>query len=156
MKSLIIYHSVQGNTEHVAQVVSDYLNADVIKIDGDRKIIENAVLSTPRMLFQVINRNQYAKALESVNLEDYHQIIIASPCWFYNMTPPIIRTLERVDFGDKAIYLMITHGGDIGNREKYRTNLKSGVYKGMSDYLFAKKMSNNEIIHKATTMLERL
>ena len=89
MKTLIVYYSLEGNTEYVADKISAGTGADVLKLiavkpycdKGAKKFIwggKSAVFGeTPEL-------EPY-----DVNLNEYDRIIIGFPIWASTFAPPI-------------------------------------------------------------------
>ena len=89
MKSLVVYYSMSGNCEMVANWIAERIGSDVLKIEpekaypdkGVRKFIwggKSAVMGeTPKL-------KPY-----SFDAEKYDHIIIGFPVWASNVAPPI-------------------------------------------------------------------
>lgn len=155
MKTLIIYHSIQGNTEYVVREILNTLDADVVKINSGQKNINTTFLATHRVLSQLIRPKQFNSCLMGEDIADYDRIILASPCWFYDITPPMKNFVENMYVPNVEIFFIITHGGDIGELRSRYINIKNANYIDMIDFCNAKKISVDEINHKVFTMLNK-
>ena len=89
MKTIIVYYSLEGNTEYVANVIAGKLSADVLKLvpkkaysdKGFSKFFwggKSAVMAeTPEL-------EPY-----TLDLSEYDQVVIGFPVWAGTFTPPI-------------------------------------------------------------------
>ena len=94
MKTAVVYYSMSGNTEYVAQRIAESVGADLIKIEPDkaypdkgaRKFLwggKSAVMAeTPPLLPYEFDGDKYG------------QVIFGFPVWAGNVTPPL-RTFIR-------------------------------------------------------------
>ncbi len=90
MKTVIVYYSLEGNTEYVVNAISGKLSADVLKLvpkkaysdKGFSKFFwggKSAVMAeTPEL-------EPY-----NIDLSEYDQVVIGFPVWAGTFTPPIM------------------------------------------------------------------
>ena len=118
MKNLIVYYSMNGNTDYAAQKMATIINADLLRINPKKSFPENKFLR-----FLLCGKS--AVFGETPELEDYvfnsdmyDHIIIGTPIWAGNMSSPI-RTFV-VDNKDKLktkkISIYCTHSGGGGDK----------------------------------------
>ena len=112
MKTLIIYYSqAVGNTERIANLMQEKLNADMEKIDtlvpytGTKEEISNQG-------HEEVNKGYMPeiKQLNS-NIDMYDRIVIATPTWWYTMAPAILTLLKKINLNNKDVILVQTHAG---------------------------------------------
>lgn len=125
MKTLIVYYSLEGNTEYAAGKIASALDADTLRIEpkkaypdsGFRKFIwggKSAVMAeTPELL-------PY-----DFNADDYNRIIIGFPVWASNMTPPIRTFVKENDLKGKRIAAFACQSG--AGAEKAFGKLRSAL-----------------------------
>ena len=89
MKTLVVYYSMSGNTEYVANKIKENLGADLLRLvpikeypsKGFRKFLwggKSAIMKdTPKL-------EEY-----EFNKEEYDTIVLGTPVWASNMTPPL-------------------------------------------------------------------
>lgn len=116
MKTLVVYYSQScGNTARIANMIADYIDADVIKIET----IEPYIGSYDEIVKQGQDEvaKGYLPAIKplSANIADYGRIILGTPTWWYTMAPAIRTFLKNNDFSNKVVVLFQTHGGWAGN-----------------------------------------
>lgn len=94
MKDLVVYYSLEGNTEYVAGKIKSMTGADTLRLvpkkayhdKGFAKFFwggKSAVMAEKPAL------NEY-----EVNLGDYDRIIFGFPVWASNYTPPLRTFIE--------------------------------------------------------------
>ena len=94
MKTLVVYYSLEGNTEYVANAIKDKVGADLVKLvpkkayhdKGFAKFFwggKSAVLAEKPELEDI-----------DVDLAGYDRIIFGFPVWASNFTPPLRTFIE--------------------------------------------------------------
>ena len=112
MKTLILYYSqAVGNTERIANMLQEKLNADMEKIDtlvpytGTYQEISNQGHNE-------VNRG-YKPEIKPINsnIDMYERIVIATPTWWYTMAPAVLTLLSNISLEGKEVVLVQTHAG---------------------------------------------
>jgi flavodoxin len=151
---LVVYHSVQGNTERVAKIISEELNCDIIRINDKDKLNSNLPLSSIKIIKQLVQRDQFKSRIEEIDFSQYERIYIGGPCWGYTYSPVVGQFLKKADYRDKEIIFFITHGGDFGKSfEKFKTSMVGGKYIGNMDFYMVNKMEENEVKKQVKSQL---
>lgn len=111
MKTVIVYYSLEGNTEYAAGKIASELGADTLRIvpkkaypdSGFRKFIwggKSAVMAeTPELL-------PY-----DFNADGYDRIIIGFPVWASNVTPPIRTFVKENNLKGKRVAAFACQSG---------------------------------------------
>lgn len=125
MRTLIVYYSLEGNTEWAARRIAEALGADTLRLEpvkaypssGFKKFFwggKSAVMAeTPALL-----PYHYDGA-------DYDRIIFAFPVWAGNVTPPIRTFIRENDLGNKRIAAVACQSG--AGAEKAFARLRSAL-----------------------------
>ena len=122
MKDLVLYFSVYGTAKNVAEEIGRQRNADVTEIepvipyDSDKDHY-NALA---RYAKKEHDEDIRPAIKNEIDIEDYDNIFIGYPMWWYTF-PMIIYTLfDKYDFSGKTIIPFNTH---MGSKEggTYRT-----------------------------------
>ena len=122
-KKLVAFFSASGTTKKVAQMIADAGNYDLYEITPkeaytkadlnwmDKKSRSSVEMSDKKIRPEI--------AGDEINPQDYDEILIGFPVWWY-VAPTIINTfLEKYDFSGKKIVLFATSGGSgFGNTVK--------------------------------------
>lgn len=114
MKSIIVYYSLDGNTDMVAQKISKRIGADLLKIRPVKDWNKDGMTK-----YFWGGRSAWMKEkpqLESYDFEvdKYDLIIIGTPIWAWTMTPPIRTFLSDNKISDKKVILFCAYDGDFG------------------------------------------
>lgn len=109
-KKLVAYFSASGVTKKVAEIVSEADNSDLYEITPkvpytkadlnwmDKKSRSSVEMSDKKIRPEI--------AGDEINPQDYDEILIGFPVWWY-VAPTIINTfLEKYDFSGKKIILV--------------------------------------------------
>lgn len=110
-KVLVLYYSLTGNTETVANFIHDEVHGDIIKLE--------TVKTYPSDYNELINeaqdeqRNNFRPELKTVidNIDEYDIIFLGYPNWWADMPMSIYSFLDNYDLSGKTIAPFITHGG---------------------------------------------
>lgn len=125
MKTAIIYYSMSGNAEYIANCISNNVDVDLIRIvpkkeypsTGFKKFIwggKSAVMGeTPEL-------EEY-----EFDEEQYDQIVFGTPVWASSFTPPIRTFIKenKNSLKNKKISVFVTYSG--GGAEKAIEKLKN-------------------------------
>lgn len=122
-KKLVAYFSAEGTTKKAAAQVAEATGADLYEIKpevvytkADLNWMDKNARSTVEM-----NDKAFRPALadKDAKVEDYDEIFVGFPIWWY-VAPTIINTfLESYDFSGRKVILFATSGGSgFGNTVK--------------------------------------
>mgnify|MGYP000896144847 FL=1 len=150
MKSVVIYYSLSGNTHLVAKMIAEKTGADMIRLNPARAIPDNGFGKYWGCFKSMLFRNGSKLANENIRLEDYDTIIIGTPIWGGNYTPPIHAFLSEYTMKEKDIYLFVTYNGSETKKcfRNLRGRLKGNRIKGTGEFDGVKKMSAKELSAK--------
>ena len=114
-KTLVAYFSASGVTEKVAEMIAEVSGSDLYEIAlkvpyttadlnwMDKKSRSSVEMSDKRFRPEISDTD--------VSVDQYDEIILGFPIWWY-VAPTIINTfLEKYDFTGKKIVLFATSGG---------------------------------------------
>ncbi|MDD6326255.1 MAG: flavodoxin [Lachnospiraceae bacterium] len=136
-KKLVAYFSATGTTKHVAEMLAEAAGADLYEIapkvpytkadlDWMNKKSRSSVEMNDKTIRPEIQAND-------AKIDQYDEILIGFPIWWY-VAPTIINTfLEAYDFSGKKIVLFATSGGSgFGNavRELQPSAPKATIQEG--------------------------
>lgn len=113
-KNIICYFSATGTTKKVAEKLSNILSADTFEIEPVQKYTSEDLDWTNKQSRSSIemddenSRPEVKSKLENIN--DYKNVIIGFPVWWYK-EPTIIDTfIEENDLSNKNVYVFVTSG----------------------------------------------
>ncbi len=129
-KILVIYHSLEGNTQFVAKVIAEETGADLLRLEP-----KNEIAKTGSRFFWGGSQVFMKKVPELKKLKkdptDYDLIFLGTPIWAWSFTPPIRSLLKQTRFKKKKFAFFCTHEGNHGKTfEKLRNELKGNKILG--------------------------
>ena len=109
-KTLVLYYSLTGNTQMVAEEFANRLGADIEEITCVDPYDTNFQACIQRCL-----QEREAGVLPEINpvqadLSKYDVIFVGYPVWFGTYAPPVTKWLEGVDLSDKTVVPFCTFG----------------------------------------------
>ncbi len=118
-KKLILYYSqARGNTKRIAEMIQKVTRADMEAIDTVEPYPDDYQTVVAQGQDEV-NRG-YKPEIKTLNHNpnDYDELIIATPTWWYTMAPAVHTLLSKLDVTGKKVILLQTHGGWPGHTIK--------------------------------------
>ena len=109
--TLILYFSMSGNTETVANYIHEEIGGDIVKLETVQTYPEDydELVDYAREEQRDNARLELETAIE--NIEQYDTIFLGYPNWWGDMPMPIYSFLDQYDLSNKTIAPFITHGG---------------------------------------------
>lgn len=125
MKKALIYYSLEGNTQYVAEKITEQLDVDVYKIKPKK---EYPTGTFSKFLWggkSVVMGDTPELEPYDFNPNQYDLIIIGTPIWASSYAPPIKTFLNENTFKDKKIALYTCSGGGDTKKclDKFRESL---------------------------------
>ena len=114
-KTLITYFSCSSNTRNVALKLKEVLRGDIFEIEPSIPYTIDDLNwedENSRSSVEMKDDNSRPSIKNKItNINDYENIYVGFPIWWYT-APRIINTfLESYDFTNKKVYLFATSGG---------------------------------------------
>lgn len=124
----------KGNTEVVAQMISDMVKADIFEIVADKKypIKYDECIKIAK---EELRENSRPKLKQDIDIKEYDTIFVGYPNWWGTMPMPVWTFLEEKDFSNKKVLPFCTHeGSGLGRSEVDIKKLVNGanVLKGLA------------------------
>ena len=146
-KKLVVYYSYTGHTKMIAESIQKKLKCDILEI----KPVKPYSTDYQTVVDEEQN-NESAKKTPEIekideDLNNYDEIIVGSPVWWYTIVPVIRTFLKENDLSGKIIKPFATNAGWLGRTfqeiEKLCSN--STVDKGMN-IVFTEDYNENELV----------
>ena len=134
MKKLVVFYSYTGHTKMIAENIQRKLNCDILEI----KPVKPYSTDYQTVVDEEQNNSSVGKTPDiqkiDKNLNDYDEIIIGTPVWWYTIAPVIRTFLTQNDLSNKTIKPFATHAGWLGHtfQEIQKLCPNSKVDKGMN------------------------
>lgn len=110
-KTLILYFSMSGNTQTVANYIHDNIGGDIIKLETVETYPKdyNELVDYAQEEQQENARPELKTTID--NIDQYDSIFLGYPNWWGDMPMPIYTFLDEYDLSGKTIVPFVTHGG---------------------------------------------
>ncbi len=111
-KILIVYYSLTGNTQFIAEALRDSIDADILELKPVKEL--NPESGTKFMWggFQSTMKKKPELMEFDINPLEYDLIILGTPVWAWNISPPMRSFLSMFDLNSKNVALLMSHAGD--------------------------------------------
>ena len=118
MNKLVVYHSYTGHTKMIANMIKEKLNCDILELKP--KIAFSSDYQSVVDEYQNNEKEKSTVEIEdiNINLDNYDEIIIGSPVWWYSVTPVIRSFLKEDNLERKTIVPFATNAGWLGRTFK--------------------------------------
>lgn len=109
--AIVVDGKVLGNTQYVAQLISERTGADVYRIEAKNDYpLDHTTLVNQAKEEQ--NNNARPEIKDKINnFDDYDTIFIGYPIWWSDMPQILYTFLESYNFDGKTVIPFSTHGG---------------------------------------------
>ena len=109
--TVVIDGEVLGNTQYVAYVIQDTLDADIFRIEPETPYPTDHEVLVDLALEEQNDNARPAIADQIENLDEYDTIFIGYPIWWSDMPMILYSFFDEYDFSGKTIVPFSTHGG---------------------------------------------
>lgn len=125
--TLVVFYSLEGHTAHIAQLIKEKLNCDILEIKPKKEIKSKGFM---RYFWggRQVKMNQEPE-LEPIDTDfkKYDTILLGSPIWAWSVAPPIRTLLKGEYLKGKNIYLFYSFDGSNGKAEDRINKLAEGT-----------------------------
>ena len=89
MKRLVVFYSLEGNTEYIVDMIAEKLSVDKLKLVPKKAYADKGFAKFFWGGKSAVMAEKPELEPYDVNLDDYDEIVIGFPVWAGNITPPI-------------------------------------------------------------------
>ena len=125
MKTAIVYYSMHGNVRYVAEKAAKELGADLIELIPVKAYPDKGAMQFIWGGSAVTFKKKPELEPYKFNAADYELVIIGTPVWASNFTPPLRTFFENNDLTGKKIAAIVTSAG--GNSVKCLEAIKTAA-----------------------------
>ncbi|MBQ3297022.1 NAD(P)H-dependent oxidoreductase [Candidatus Saccharibacteria bacterium] len=110
-RNLVVYFSQMGNTKKFAELIHEQVGGDIKQIETVRNYPEiyDDLANAAKAEKDNNERPEYKDL--NLNLDDYDNIFIGYPMWWYTLPMVMYKFFEDYDFSGKTIIPFNTHEG---------------------------------------------
>lgn len=151
-KTCLIYYSLTKQTKKAVEFIRTLKPLDVYEIEPEKEISKKGFFKYVWGGGQVMMKQKPKIKPLKINLDDYDNIIFATPIWAWTYSPPIRSFLSLYPFSNKNVYYLYTHeGGNKGVVEKFKNKISKNnrfIDDLGLNYHKESKEENEKLIHK--------
>ena len=108
---LVAYFSWSGNTQQVANWISDKTGGEVFRITPEVDYTEDDVFARAQDELNSGTRPPLSSHIDGEIMAQYDVIFVGFPIWWYDLPMPVWSFLEEYDLSGKTIIPFFTHNG---------------------------------------------
>ncbi len=97
MKKLVVYYSYTGNTKKIADMIKNKLDCDILELEPLTPFSKDYDEVVNEYQNNSIDNKEVPIKDINVNLDDYDEIIIGTPVWWYTISPVVVTFLKEND-----------------------------------------------------------
>ena len=125
-KILIVYYSLTGNTQFIAEALRDTIEADILELKPIKELKANSGTRFMWGGYQSTMKKKPRLMEFDINPLEYDLLILGTPVWAWNISPPMRSFLSKFDLTGKKVALWMCHAGDgVRAMERFREALKN-------------------------------
>ena len=125
MKTIIVYYSLEGNTDYAAKRIASEIGADTLRIKPVKEIPRKGLKKFLWGGKSAVMAQTPALEAYDCNLDDYDRIVIGFPVWAGNITPPVRTFIMENDMTGKKVAAYACQSGS--GAEKAFDKLKKAL-----------------------------
>ena len=125
-KILIVYYSLTGNTQFIAETLRDTIEADILELKPIKELKSSSGTRFMWGGYQSTMKKKPELMDIDINPLEYDLIILGTPVWAWNISPPMRSFLSKFDLTGKNVALWMCHAGDgVKAMERFKDALKN-------------------------------
>ena len=113
MKPLVVYYSLTGNTEFIAQNIAAETGADIMELKPFAQRVGSMLFPLKCFLQVLLRQKPRIRSFER-NPNSYDFIFIGTPVWAGSFAPAVRSMLQKIDVREKKVAVFCCHSGRIG------------------------------------------
>jgi len=124
-KILIVYYSLTGNTQFIAEVIRDTIKADILEIKPIKELNPSSSMKYMWGGYQSTMKKKPKLTAIAKNPLDYDLIFLGTPVWAWKHSPPMRSFLSMYDLSSKKVAIWTCSAGGSGKGlERFNDTLK--------------------------------
>lgn len=157
-KVLVMYYSLTGHTQDIAEQITTLTQADIYRIQTQEELKISPAFYA-RIKKELNNKIYPALSGDLPDVSNYDVVFVGSPVWWYTMATPLYSFLGQMDFKNKKVIPFSTQGSNSGTfLEDFTANAKNaqvGTYANFNnvgpEY---NKAVHNKVVHWLNNLQE--
>ena len=112
MKTIIVYYSLEGNTEYAAEKIAGAIGADLLRIYPQKAYPTGKVKKFLWGGKSAVMAETPALEEYSFDADAYDRVIFGSPVWASNIAPPLRTFIKENDLAGKRVCAFACQSGN--------------------------------------------
>lgn len=142
MKTLVVYYSLEGNTEYAAQMIAKYLDADLLMLEPVKDYPEGSAAKFIYGGAAVLFGRDPELRKYSKDIKEYDMVIMGTPVWAGRPAPPLNTFLKEKSLKTKKTALFASSGS--GNADKCFRKMREKLKNVSASVSFKNPLANRE------------
>jgi len=118
MKTIIVYYSLEGNTDFLVKALADNIGAETLLLEPVKAQKTKGLSKFVWGGYQAVMKKKPELKPYAFKASDYDRIIFATPVWAGTFAPPLRTFFETEDLIAKKVAFFITHEGGKGKTKE--------------------------------------
>lgn len=158
MKTLVVFYSLDGNTEFMAGILAKKLQADLVKLQLKKPYAVEGFKKFFLLGMRAVFKSKPKLANETIDISRYDNIVIGTPVWAGSQSTPINSFIKQYKFSDKKVALFVCSGGPDVEKcfAKMKKALGENDFVGEIDFVEPIKNGKDEAASKAEQWAQSL
>ena len=158
MKTLVVFYSLEGNSEFIAGVIGKKLQADIVKLETAKPFATEGFAKYFKGGMSVVFKLKPKLTNPSIDISQYDKLVIGTPVWAGGFSSPINTFINKYKFKGKKVALFLTSGGPDVEKcfAKLKEALDGNEFAGEIDFIEPLKNDKEEAAKKAEQWAEGL
>lgn len=158
MKTLVVFYSLDGNAEFIAEVIGNKLQADIVKLETVKPFPKEGCGKYFKGGMSVVLKSKPKLANQIIDISAYDNIVIGTPVWASSFASPINTFISKYKISGKKLALFLTSGGPDVEKcfDKLKIALAGNEIVGGIDFIEPIKTGKDEATVKALEWAEGL
>ena len=155
-KALIIFYSLEGNTQFIAEHIATKIWADLLQLYPEKEISSKWFMKYMRWGRQVVMKVTPKLQPRTVDIDQYDTLIFWTPVRAFNYAPALRTFFAEQKFQNKKIFLFCCHeGGKWKTLENMAQALAGNEIISQIDFFAPLKKEKEAQIHRLDQRVER-
>ena len=117
-RKIVIYHSYSGHTKMIANIIKKKIDCDVLELEPKYEFSSDYDEVVKEYQNNEKDKSTVVIKDININLDNYDEIIIGSPVWWYSITPVVREFLKENNLEGKTVIPFATNAGWLGRTFK--------------------------------------
>jgi flavodoxin len=113
LHKLVVYYSLEGSTRFMAEEIAKDIQADIMELKPKKPYSKKGLRMAHAALGALLKKKAELEPIDK-HVEDYEAILIGTPIWAGNISPPVRTFLTHHHLHGKKIGLFASCGGQTG------------------------------------------